>query len=122
MNNRGQSLITFVLILPLICLFLAFFIDSSLSMMEKHKIDGIISDNMKSSLENDIRDAEKIKNAIKSNEDINVSVTIEDDILKIKAEAKKNSLFGKMLNFSWYNLKYNYCASYIDKKINKNCG
>ena len=122
MNNRGQSLITFVLILPLICLFLAFFIDSSLSMMEKHKLDGIITDNMKSSLENDIRDIEKIKAAIKENEDANITVTIEEDILKINVESRKKSIFGKMLNFSWYDLKFNYCGSYIDKSINKKCG
>ena len=42
MNNRGQSLIMFVLILPLLSMFIAFFIDSSLCMMEKSKIDFLI--------------------------------------------------------------------------------
>ena len=40
MNNRGQSLIMFVLLLPVIALLMAFVIDSSFSLMEKNRLDG----------------------------------------------------------------------------------
>ena len=122
MNNRGQSLIMFLLILPLISLFIAFFIDSSLSIMEKNKLDGIITSNMNEALKKDIRDPDKIKNAIKSNEDMDVSVVIEEDNMHVYAHSNKKSVFGKLLNFKYYQLDFHYCGNYIDKKINKKCG
>ncbi len=122
MNNRGQSLIMFVLILPLIALFIAFFIDSSLSLMEKNKLDGIITSNMKEAINNDIRDEEKIRNAIKKNENVDVLVSIVSDDLHVIVKSKKESVFGKLLKFEYYKLEFNYCASYQDKKINKKCG
>jgi hypothetical protein len=122
MNKRGQSLILFVLILPLISLFIAFFIDSTLSLLEKNKIDGIITSNMREALNKDIHDSEKIKKAIKKNEDIDVIVTVTDSELKVVAESKKESIFGKLLKFNYYDLKYNYCANYVTKDINKKCG
>lgn len=122
MNNRGQSLIMFVLILPLLSLFIAFFIDSTLSLMEKNKLDGIITSNMEEALKNDIRDEDKIRNAIKKNEDIDVLVSIVGDDLKVIAKSNKKSVFGKLLNFEYYQLDYNYCVNYIEKKINKKCG
>ena len=122
MNNRGQSLIMFVLILPLISLFIAFFIDSSLSLMEKNKLDGIITSNINEALKNDIRDVDKIKNGIKKSEEMDVSVNVVDDELRVYAKSNKNSLFGKLLNFKYYQLEFHYCGNYIDKKINKKCG
>ena len=122
MNKHGQSLVTFVLIIPLITLFLAFFIDNSLMLLEKNKIDGIIENNMKVSLKEDIRDTEKIKKAIKKNIDIDANVYVLDNTLKIEANGNKKSVFSKILDFSWYKLEFNYCGNYLNKKIDKKCG
>ena len=122
MNNRGQSLITFVLILPLLVLFIAFFIDSSLSIMEKSKLEGVIYDNLKVSLEKDIRDIDKIMESIKKNGDIDAMIIIDGDILTIDAKSKKRNVFGKVFKLPYYDLEVKYCGSYIDKKINKKCG
>ena len=122
MNNRGQSLIMFVLVLPLIVLLIAFIIDSSLVIVEKNKIDGIITSNMEEALEKEIKDEEKIKVSIKKNENMDVLVSIVEDELRVIAKSNKQSVFGKLLNFNYYKLDFNYCANYLDKKINKKCG
>ena len=122
MNKRGQSLVTFVLVLPLLALFIAFFIDSTLSIMEKNKIDGIITSNMEESLKNDIRDADKIRDTIKSNESMDVSVVIEEDNLHVYVHSTKKSVFGKLLKFEYYQLDYSYCGDYNTLEINKKCG
>ena len=122
MNNRGQSLIMFVLLLPVIALLMAFVIDSSLSLMEKNRLDGIITSNIKEALDKNIKDEKLITSAIQKNEKMNVLVSIIDDELKIVASSKKQSVFGKLLDFDYYKLEFNYCANYIDKKINKKCG
>ena len=66
MNNRGQSLIMFVLLLPVITLLIAFVIDSSLSLMEKNKLDGIITSNMNEALIKENKDENIILDAIKN--------------------------------------------------------
>ncbi len=122
MNNKGQSLITFILLLPIIILVLAFLVDSSLMMLEKNKIDGVIKSNMKAALKSDIRDSNQIKDSIKKTANIDISVQINDDELKVNAISSKKSLFSKILNFSWHNLDFNYCGNYQTLKINKKCG
>ena len=121
MNKRGQSLITFIIILPLITLFLAFFIDSSLSIVEKNKIDGIITSNMQNALDNDIVDIDRIKDVIIKNTDISIDIELISDTLRIDAKATRKSIFAKVLKSSWYNLKFNYCGNYVSKKIDKHC-
>ena len=122
MNKRGQSLITFVLVLPLITLLIAFVIDSSLSLMEKNRIDGIITSNIEKAIRSNIRNEESIKNAIKKNENMDVSVNIIENELRVVAKKDKKSVFGKVLDFDYYKLEYNYCANYETLKINKKCG
>ena len=122
MNKHGQSLITFVLILPLLVLFIAFIVDSTLSAMEKNKLEGIIYDNMKSSLENDIHDTDKISSAIKKNIDADITIVVNENELTIKAKSKKKNIFGNVVKLPYYDLEVNYCGNYTDKKINKKCG
>ena len=121
MNKRGQSLIIFVLILPIIVLFIAFLIDGSLSVLEKNRIDGIILTNMQEALKKDIHDTDAIEEVIKKNEKVDVKVKITDNDLIVKATSTRKSLFGKILDFSWYKLEFNYCGNYLNKSIDKNC-
>lgn len=123
MNKKGQALITFVLILPILVLFIAYFIDSSKMMMDKAKIDGIITNNMENALNKDIRDIEKIINVIKDNDkDLVVDANITSDVLRVHVIASNKSIFKNLFKSDTKNLEFNYCGNYIDKKINKNCG
>lgn len=122
MNKRGQSLITFILILPVIILFVAFIIDSGLSIIEKENVDGILTDNMNMAVKQKNKDVEEIKEVIIKNKDnLDLDIKIENNYLKIKAVDKKKNLFGKIIDLSWYNLEFNYCISYGDRKLNKEC-
>ena len=122
MNKHGQSLITFVLILPLIVFFLAFLIDSIVGIMNKKRIEGIIVSNLKVVVDKDIRDTEKIEKAIKENDkDLDVHLNIIDDTLIINVLGKKKNIFGNILKMKWTDLEFNYCAYYRNKKIKKDC-
>ena len=123
MNNKGQSLVSFVLILPLLVFFIAFFIDSSKSIMEKERIDGIVYSNLEMILNKDIKDVNKIIDVLKENEnDLEINVLINEDDIMLNASVKKRNLFDNIFKMKWYNLEFNYCGSYQDKKIKKNCG
>ena len=123
MNNKGQSLVSFVLILPLLVFFIAFFIDSSKSIMEKERIDGIVYSNLEMILNKDIKDVNKIIDVLKENEnDLEINVLINEDDIMLNASVKKRNLFDNIFKMKWYNLEFNYCGSYQNKKIKKNCG
>ena len=119
MNNKGQSLIVFVLFLPIIIFFLALFIDASLMMLEKNRISSIIKDNMQIALNKDIKDYDKIKKAILSNDEkLTVNVLVTDE-LRINVTDKKKNLFGNILKFEWYNENYCFSGNYENKEIKK---
>ena len=119
MNKKGQSLIIFVLILPLIIFFIALFIDSSMMLLENNRMKEIVKDNIKISLNDEIRDIYKIQNVIEKNGDIKATVIINDDELKVEARSEKKAIFGNLFKIKWLEQKINYCGSYENKIINK---
>lgn len=118
MNKKGQSLILFVLILPIIVFFLALFIDSSMMYLLKSREKGIIKDNMQMALNNDIRDKDKIIRVIKENDvDLNVNVIINENDIRINIKKENEGIFSKLFKLDVYNIDINYCGNYHDKKI-----
>ena len=116
MNNKGQTLVLFVLILPLIILFLSFFVDLSKVRYEKDKINSIILSNLEVIVNNDIRDIELIKSVYLEN-DLLVNVFINEDIIMINTDMKIKSIFGKILDFDVYEVDVNYIGNYLNKEV-----
>ena len=120
MNKRGQALVVFVLLLPLIVLFVGVFINSMEGMFTKNKLDGILYDNMKIIIDKDIRDEEKIKKAIKENMNVQVNIQINEENIRIDLLAQSKGVFH-LFNRDEYDIKVTYCANYVDKIITKKC-
>ena len=120
MNKKGQSLIVFVMILPLIIFFIAFFIDSSRMILENNRVKEIVKDNIKLSLEKDIRDKEKIEKTLENNQDVEASVYINNNELQIEASSKKKNIFGNIFKIKWLKQTIKYCGNYTNKSI-KEC-
>ena len=75
---------------------------------------------MKIILEKDIREEEKIKNAILANDkNLQVFVNINENDLKISVKDNKKNLFGNLIKLDIYNIEINYCTNYFDKEIKK---
>lgn len=121
MNNKGQSLVLFVLILPILTLILALVLDSLLAYSNKMRLEGAIESNLEIVLKENIRDTEKIKNVILGNIDgeSDCKIEVSDNNLKILINLEKNSLFGHILDFDFYNLEANYCGNYNNYQISK---
>lgn len=119
MNNKGQSLILFVLVMPILVGFLAFFIDISMVNYEKSRIDGIIINNLEIVVDKDIRELEKIKNVFIDNS-VNVKdISINDDVILVEIDTNLKSIFGRILNFDMYRLKTIYKGNYLEKSVDK---
>lgn len=119
MNNRGQSLVLFVLILPIIILLLAVFIDMSLATYQKSKIESIGKTIAYNAI-NENLDIKEVNNLIDKNikELVYKKVNIIDDILYIELSGQQKSIFGNILKFKVYDTKVLLKANYITKKIN----
>lgn len=91
MNNKGQTLIFFVVILPILLLVLMFIIDLSTMNYEKNKLDNLAKECMNYKI--DGKPDDKIKELIKLSDD-----TIEYEIYSNKIILKKeyNPIFLKI--------------------------
>ena len=119
MNKHGQSLIVFVLILPIIVFFIAFFIDSSMMLMENSRLKGLTKDNILIAINEDMRDSTKIKEVMESNKDLNVDIIMNENDLKITVTSQKKNVFGNIFKIKALEQKISYCGNYESKEINK---
>ena len=101
MNNKGQSLVLFVLILPIIILILVMVIDISKMVLVKNEINNInymaidyALDNYDSVIENDINISNKIEELIIKNKNDIKDIMIENNDNKISIKIiYKSDLF-----------------------------
>ena len=122
MDNKGQSLIFFVLILPIIILFFVLLIDVTSYELNHNHIKNTIIDNLKVILNNDEKDTNKIIGVIKSNiDDSDVDAIILENEIEINVSYKHKS-FSKKLISNEPTVNYHYCGNYENKEIkNKKC-
>ena len=122
MDNKGQSLIFFVLILPIIILFFVLLIDVTSYELNHNHIKNTIIDNLKVILNNGEKDTNKIIGVIKSNiDDSDVDAIILENEIEIDVSYKHKS-FSKKLISNEPTVNYHYCGNYESKEIkNKKC-
>ena len=112
LNNKGQTLIMFILLIPLILVIMALVIDTSFVYKEKIKFQSVTKTIMKTTYEN--KDAtdfnDKIihlykKNGIDTN---NIVIKINSDNVVIKNQTKVKSIFGNIIGIKNYEVKFSY--------------
>ncbi len=115
MNNKGQSLVFFILILPILALFLVFVTRMLLVEYDNNHNKNVIKDNLKMILSNDLRDLDKIKNNLANEIKYQtIDLFIIDDRINISISIKDNNLIkNKIIN-------YDYCGNYVSKEIINN--
>ena len=102
MNNKGQTLVIFVIILPILLILLTLVADLGLLHIEKRKIENNVLSASEYYLENiddlDIRN--KVENLLNKNvKDLNdISIEEKDNYIKIKVIKKNNSLYNIISN------------------------
>lgn len=112
MNNKGQSLVMFVLILPLIIMFLALLINSGVSYYNKTKVKGSIESNLEIILKKDIRDINRIKKVMSKNlPNEEFDIKIIDNKINLIVKTNDNYLFDRFMP-SNNKKEYNYCGNY----------
>ncbi|MBQ8681942.1 MAG: pilus assembly protein [Bacilli bacterium] len=144
LNNKGQSLVLFILIIPILLGIMALVIDVGNAFSKKNEVDNVIefvldyelstkdvstnnseneplnNENSEESLANDlIPNEETLKVLLNYNlKDNTNTVIIEEDIIKISSQTYVEGIFSKILNIKGFEIISEY-QGYIEnnKKI-----
>lgn len=114
MNNKGQSLVIFVILLPVILLLIAGLVDIGNFLVEKNSCENEVKDTinygMKHLDEENI--TQKLYDLLNSNIDGDTQIDIANETIKIKVQASVDSLFTNIINFD-YQINISY-VGYMD--------
>lgn len=120
MNRKGQILIFFVILVPLILTIAAFAIDISFNYYQSNKLHNIsrmtINYGLKHINEPTIR-SKMIDLIYKNDRDIDsYELTITKNKIHLKLKKTVNSVFGKIINIDFYYISANYTGT-IDNSV-----
>ena len=112
-NNKGQVLVLFIMILPIIFIAVAWIIDSSYMMYQKNRLDNINRDVLNSVSDKINVKEEEIRELIHLNdaEIVNVDISI-DDTITIDNYILVDSIFGKIVGFDEYKISSSISVNY----------
>lgn len=117
MNNKGQTLVIFVLLLPLFLILLAYIVDTSILFYEKNRLDDINKMVIDYKMYHIEANEEKIHTYIlKNDKEIRIKkINMNDEKIEIYLSKKIKSLFGRIIGFNSYDITSSY-RGMIDKK------
>ena len=121
LNNKGQTLVMFVLIIPIILLTLVLIYDVGNAIYEKNRISNTGYLAIEYALDNiNIIDENSVVNYIIKNSDnlSNITVTIKDNIVNVSIEKKIEGLFSKNFDFDLTTVKSKYQGTINNGKKN----
>ena len=118
-NNKGQSLVMFVLIIPIFLLILTLVYDVGNAIYEKDRLSNTNYLTIEYGLNNiDTVTENDLKNLIEQNTSNlkYIYVTIEENQIEIKMEKDAKSIIGKMINFNLVKIISHYKEKIINNQ------
>jgi len=108
MNNKGQSLVLFVLLIPIILGVLALVIDVGKALVEKNSLNNKIELIMDYGLEDDLS-IKEIEYLLEYNlKNYKYKLNIDNDIIKINAKTYVKGIISNISNFKGFNIESEY--------------
>jgi len=123
LNNKGQSLVLFVLLLPIMLFVMMLVYDMGVIYCDKKELDNVnylvVSYGVKHASDADIlTDLVEMIN-LNCDDVSNISVNIKDDVLYVDLEKDSRSIMGNMFNISLYEIESSYVGYIGDNKIER---
>ncbi len=119
MNNKGQVLVLFVLLLPVILLMVGIVTDTGMMLLEINKLDNLSKYIITYQSENPCDEICVQKLINKNDTNIQFTLSTEDSLSIITLEKNMDSLFGKIINIKTYSLKSKYAYNRKTNEIKK---
>lgn len=111
MNNRGQTLIIFVILIPIIITMAALVVDIGKMNYEKERYRGIIENSIEEYFEsNQISDVKEILTLNGIPEDA-YQITTQENLIEIHLTTSVDSIFAKLINIDEYQIDLDYIGT-----------
>ncbi len=114
MNNKGQSLIIFIVIIPVIITCLGILYDISNIIYNQNKYNNISKQIISTTLDKDNIITLYNKNGYKDN---NLTIENREEYTIINNYYYLDSTFGNIINIKYYKIKINYIVKVINNDI-----
>ncbi len=117
-NKRGQTLIVFIILIPLILGFCALVVDTGLVIAKKHELKETVKTVLMDTIKEDGIDVTLTKKLLNKNkiDDENLEIKEEDEKLRVKKTTEIESIFGKIIGIKKYKIKIDL-VGYWDKRL-----
>ncbi len=121
MNKKGQVLVAFVLLIPIIIMFLGLIVDVGTNLNERKRIDDTLTNIMSYSLKNkETITEELIKENIKENLDYdNLNILLNEESLQINLVKKSNSVFGNLFEIGINKIEMTLIGDFLTGEISR---
>ena len=121
LNNKGQSLVMFIVFLPVFLLLMVYMIDLSIAKYDWSKINNIAKEVVSDGLKNIESNPKDKMDEIISNNDLNIksydiNIDSENKIITIAIYKESNTIFKKILDKT-YSEKCSYKGYFKDEKM-----
>lgn len=122
MNNKGQTLIMFIILIPIFLILTAIVVDVGLIEYNYQKYKGIVDESIKEYFLNGGSDALNKTMNYNGLESKDYEITIVNDTVEVLLNYNIESVFGKIINLNEYSIKINRVGKFesenvvIDKK------
>lgn len=117
MNNKGQTLIIFVILIPILILVAALVVDTGLMTFEKERYRGIIENGIEEYFDTgNVEETEKIfsLNDIAKEE---YTIIIQENQIEVSLNTSIEAIFGKIINIEEYEIKMNYVGTKEGERV-----
>ena len=123
LNNRGQTLVLFVMLLPIMLLVMVLVFDIGKSIVEKQKLDNIsfmiVSYGIEHSKDDNIEGTLKELVTLNYKDATDVEILVKDDYVSISLSGKVKGVFGNLVGKSFFEVRSYYIGNINDKKIKR---
>lgn len=119
MNKKGQTLVLFIIFIPILLLLAAFIIDTGVIIHESTRLKAVTKTVLNDIYYKENKSEEMTLQLLKKN-DIDVSnaiVVITDEEISIKNTYDIESVFGKIIGIDKYNIKADFKAKEVNNKL-----
>lgn len=106
MNNKGQSLVLFIMLLPIVIMAFALIFDSAIIIMENNKLKSVAKEGITYLIKDD-KSEKVVEDIIKKNEKELIKLEISKDNGTIHIVKHITSYFGKIIGYDYYELEVN---------------
>lgn len=123
LNNKGQTLVLFVMLLPIMLLLMILVFDIGKLIYSKQELNHIssmiVTYGMEHYDEDDIEN-ELVELVLLNCDDVrNVSVNVSDEEVLVDIERVGDSIFGNIINIDMFEVRSSYIGNVTDNKIKR---